>query len=387
MLHRYGGEMRQGARGLDPGLLLVGLVTLLCIAVGAPAMVLHARGLDVTYGPSWLWPVTYVAFVASYLSASILTDHPRRAWSISFFLLQEALAVASVLLIHTGLGFVSTILVFSAALSCYVVPRWGSAIIIAVNTVVVVIGASGLAEQATSGLFYLAVQTVSVGTVMIWIAQERSQRQLAATHVELAATAALLEQSARAEERLRISRDLHDVAGHQLTALALELEITTHHVRGPAEEHVTQAKGIAKDLLENVRGTVSQLRDDRGSLHDALHHAVAGITRPAVTLNVDPDLTVDAERRTALVRAAQEIVTNAIRHADSARRLRIDITRNLADGSLLLEAHDDGWARRDYTLGNGLRGLRERAEQLGGGAEFSRSPDGGFQVRMAVPAT
>jgi len=379
--------MRQGARRLDPELLLVGLAVLLCIAVGAPVVVLHARGVDVTHGSVWVWAGVYAAFLAAYVAACVLAEHPRRAWAVSVFLVQEALAVAGVMLIHTGLGFVNVILVFSAALSCYVLPRWGTAVVILANTVVAMVGASTLADQAANGLFYLAVQTLSAAAVMTWIAQERGRRQLAATHVELAATAALLEQSARAEERLRISRDLHDVAGHQLTALALELEIAAHHAHGPVEEHVGRAKAIAKDLLGNVRETVSQMRDDHGSLHDALHRAVAGITSPAVTLIVDPDLAVDAAHRTALVRAAQEAVTNAIRHAEGAQHLRIDISRDPADGTLVFEARDDGWARRDFALGNGLRGLRERAEQLGGDADFSRSSEGGFQVRMTVPAT
>jgi len=379
--------MRPGARRFAPELLLVGLAVLLCIAVGAPVIVLHARGADVTYGSVWLWVAVYAAFIASYVAASILAEHPRRTWEVGAFLLQETLAVASVVLIHTGLGFVNVILVFSAALSCYVLPRWGTAIVILVNTVAAMVGMSTLADQVVNGLFYLAVQTMSAAAVMIWIAQDRARRQLAATHAELSATAALLEQSARAEERLRISRDLHDVAGHQLTALALELEIAAHHAEGRAEEHVGRAKTIAKDLLGNVRETVSQMRDDRGSLQDALHRAVAGIERPAVALAVDPDIAASAEHRTALVRAAQEVVTNAIRHADGAQQLWIEVVRDPADGSLVFEARDDGGARRDFELGNGLHGLRERAEELGGDAEFSRAAEGGFRVRMTVPAS
>ncbi len=365
----------------------MGLAVLLCLAVGSPVVVLHARGIDVTYGSVWLWVAVHLAFIAAYVVTSILAEHPRRGWAASAFLVQEVLAVASVMLIHTGLGFIQVVLVFSAALSCYVLPRWGTALVVIVNAVVAGLGPSTLADQVVNAAFYLAIQGVSVAAVMIWIAQERDRRKLAATHVELAATAALLEQSARAEERLRISRDLHDVAGHQLTALALELEIASHQAEGRAEEHVLRARAIAKDLLSDVRETVSQMRDDHGSLQDALRSAVAGIASPAVTLTVDPELTVDAERRTALVRAAQEVVTNAIRHADGAKRVRIDVARDPSSESVVLDALDDGWARRDFAPGNGLRGLRERAEQLGGDAAFARSPDGGFHVRVRVPAS
>ena len=371
----------------DPDLIVVGLFGLLSIAVGAPAIVLHLQGHDVTHGPPWLWTTVYAAYIASYLATSLLTDGPRRRLTVACFLAQAVFAIASVLLIHTGLNFVNIILVFSAALSCYVLPRWATAALVVVNTVVVIITTSGLAEQAINAVFYLGVQTVSVLTVIAWIVNERSRRVLAETHIELAATAALLEHSTRSEERLRISRDLHDVAGHQLTALALELEIATHHAQGAAEEHVLRARSIAKDLLDDVRATVSQLRDDDGSLQDALQSAIGDIARPTVEVVVDDDLVVDADRRTAIVRAAQEVVTNAIRHSGGARSLRIDVSRDHAHDLLTFEANDDGWARRDFALGNGLRGLRERAEQLGGRAEFSRGEDGGFRVRMTVPAT
>lgn len=377
---------RSRSRLLDSDLLVVGLFVLLSVAVGAPAVVLQLQGRDVTHGPPWLWIVVYVAYIASYLVTTLLSEHPRRGFAVAGFLTQAVLAIASVLLIQSGLNFVNIILVFSAALSCYVIPRWATVVLVAVNTVVVIATTSGLAEQGINAVFYLGVQALTVASMMAWMANERSRRELAETHIELAATAALLEHSTRSEERLRISRDLHDVAGHQLTALALELEIATHHARDAAEEHVLRARSIAKDLLDDVRETVSQLRDNDGSLRDALQSAIGDIPQPAVELAVDDDLVVDADRRTAIVRVAQEVVTNAIRHSNGARWLRIDVSRDDARDLLTFEANDDGWARRDFALGNGLRGLRERAEQLGGHAEFSRGEHGGFRVQMAVPA-
>lgn len=369
---------------IDPDLLIVGLFIVLCVAVGTPAIILHLRGEDVTYGPPWLWIGVYVGFIVTYLATSVLADQPRRHLALGCFLVQEVLAVASVLLIHSGLSFVNIILVLSAAVSCYVLPRWGTALLVVMNTAVVVASTNGVAEQAVNGMFYLAVQAVSVVTVHSWMSIERSRRELAEAHVELAATATLLEQSTRTEERLRISRDLHDVAGHQLTALALELEIASHQVDGEATTHVRRARAIAKDLLGNVRDTVSQLRDNDGSLTSALEQVTSGITRPRIELLVD-EVDIDPDHRTALVRATQEILTNTIRHARDARLLRIDVSCDQDRRLVILEADDDGSTRGPVTPGNGLKGLRERAEHLGGTAEFARRPGGGFHVRMAVP--
>ncbi|WP_105565071.1 ATP-binding protein [Microbacterium halophytorum] len=378
--------MGSGARAFDPGLVLVGLITLLFVALGVPVVVQEVQGTDVAFGPPWLWPIVYAGFIAAYLATSALTESSRRRALLAWFIAQALAAIASVLLIHTGMGFVKIVLIFSAALSVYVIPRSGTALVILANTAAVVVSTPGVAEKGVNAAFYIVVQAVTALTVSTWISQERSQRQLAEAHVQLAAASALLDQSARAEERLRISRDLHDVAGHRLTALALELEIASHQADGDAAEHVRRARSIAKDLLAEVRDSVSQLRDERGSLRDALEHVITDISRPAVELSVDPGISADAGVRTAMVRAAQEALTNTIRHAHGATTLRITVRRDPESDALVLSASDDGAAGRDVTPGNGLRGLRERAEHLGGSAEFTRGPDGGFVVRMAVPA-
>ncbi|RBL64857.1 sensor histidine kinase, partial [Xanthomonas oryzae] len=82
------------------------------------------------------------------------------------------------------------------------------------------------------------------------------QRRL---NAELRATRALLAESARINERTRISRELHDLLGHHLTALSLNLEVAGHITEGQAQEHVRQAHTLAKLLLTDVREAVSHL--------------------------------------------------------------------------------------------------------------------------------
>src|SRR3546814_803222 len=83
------------------------------------------------------------------------------------------------------------------------------------------------------------------------------QRRL---NAELRATRALLAESARVNERTRISRELHDLLGHHLTALSLNLEVASHITEGKAHEHVGQAHTLARLLLSDVREAVSQIR-------------------------------------------------------------------------------------------------------------------------------
>lgn len=372
-------------RRVDPGILVLGFVVLLCIAIAVPVVVEILRSPEVLRVPPGVWIATYAIFLAGYVATTILVEHPRRSAARLLFVVQQACAIAAVGMLDGGVGFVAVVLVFGAALGVYLLPLWAVAIVVAANTAAVVLATAGtpLANQAATGAFYLAIQAVSVLTVWVWRAQERSQRELARAHVELAATNALLDQAARSEERLRISRDLHDVAGHGLTALALELEIAGHRVEGPAAEHVARAREIARGLLGDVRATVSRLREDDASLDDALRALAEGVPQPRVDVAIAPGVSPTPEQTTALVRAAQEALTNTIRHAESASTLTVRV--ELDGDSLVFLAEDDGWGPRDVTPGNGLRGLRERAEALGGSARFGRASAGGFQVRMEVP--
>ena len=91
--------------------------------------------------------------------------------------------------------------------------------------------------------------------------QAQAREEQRRLNAELRATRALLAESARINERTRISRELHDLLGHHLTALSLNLEVAGHLTDGKAQEHVNQAHTLAKLLLSDVREAVSHLRD------------------------------------------------------------------------------------------------------------------------------
>lgn len=291
----------------------------------------------------------------------------------------------AVVLLAPGSGWVPILLVFTAALSGYIVPPRTTVAIVGGNAVVAGAAAwlagGGALEIGMTALLYLMLQALSATAVVIQQREEEGRRRLAEAHTELRATAALLADSSRATERLRIARDLHDVVGHQVTALALELEVASHRSTPPASTRVARARMIAKDLLTDMRATVGELRDGTTDPRAALEAVVTDLPRPEVHLRVADDVAVDGERLTALVRCVQEIVTNAIRHAD-ATSLWIDVEVD-EDGSTVLRARDDGRGARQLVQGNGLTGLRERMEALGGHARFSS--DRGFQVVTMVP--
>ena len=131
----------------------------------------------------------------------------------------------------------------------------------------------------------LAFQAFSALTSHYHLRAEQTRDALAAANAELLATQCLLEQSARAGERLALSRELHDVAGHKLTALKLQLRRLARDPQLADREEVRISSELADELLADIRGVVSELRrhdglDLRESLQ-ALACPIPGELRPA----------------------------------------------------------------------------------------------------------
>ena len=214
-------------------------------------------------------------------------------------------------------------------------------------------------------------------------AEEReAQRRL---NAELRATRALLAESSRLAERMRIARELHDLIGHHLTALSLNLEVASHVCNEDAGAHVRKAQATAKHLLADVREAVSELRqDDAIDLTQALRSLTEGVPGLNVQVSMPPRFSVEDPRRAqVLLRCAQEIITNAARHA-GARNLWL--TFAYAGPSLLgLHARDDGRGAARPAAGNGLSGMRERLAEFGGSLVLETAPGEGFALTVRLP--
>jgi signal transduction histidine kinase len=192
---------------------------------------------------------------------------------------------------------------------------------------------------------------------------------------ELLATRRLLEESARTEERLRLSRELHDVMGHKLTALKLQLALQTRAAEARADSPLQQCLRITEELLVDVRGVVSSLRESDGiDLHQALRALDPGLPSPRVIFDLDPGVRVpDIRQAEAMLRCAQEGLTNALRHSGAAE-IRVILAES---GEVLTLTVEDDGNGSVVEPGNGLIGLRERLQHLGGHLRIDmRSPHG-----------
>jgi len=250
-------------------------------------------------------------------------------------------------------------------------------------TISIIPGVTFVDALLTAGLF-LGISLFAFMSSVVALRQHAARDELRKLNSELHATQALLAENTRIAERVRIARELHDLVGHHLTALTLNLEVATHLAQGKALEHVQQAHSLAKLLLADVREVVSDMREgDKVDLAAALRTLVDGVPEPKIHLDLPSELAMtDPLRAQVLLRCAQEMITNSVRHAQ-ARNLWVRLL--LHEDGVVMTARDDGRGADKFEAGNGLNGMNERLRQLGGGLKVESSPGAGFTLHAWLP--
>ncbi|MGD2129380.1 MAG: sensor histidine kinase [Lysobacterales bacterium] len=239
-------------------------------------------------------------------------------------------------------------------------------------------------DAALAGGLFLGISLFAFMSGMVALRQHAARDELRKVNSELRATQALLADNTRIAERVRIARELHDLVGHHLTALTLNLEVATHLVEGKALEHVQQAHSLAKLLLADVREVVSDMRvDDKVDLAAALRTLVSGVPEPRIHLELPDELAMtDPQSAQVLLRCAQEMITNSVRHAQ-ASNLWISLAHE--EDGVALKARDDGRGVDELAVGNGLNGMAERLRQLGGELKIETGQGAGFSLYAWLP--
>ena len=193
-----------------------------------------------------------------------------------------------------------------------------------------------------------------------------------------------IEQLAKAEERARIARDVHDLLGHTLSVIVLKSDLAQQLLQTPggqeeAAKEIGEVRDVARTALREVREAVTGYR--RASLSAELVHAettlvTAGITCKMQSAPVD----LPAEGESALALVLREAVTNVVRHSH-ARTCTIEV--HAQDGQAMLRVEDDGTGS-EIVPGNGLQGMRERLRPLGGSLEWECGH--GMVLHATLPA-
>ena len=245
------------------------------------------------------------------------------------------------------------------------------------------------------GLLILAIHFVIAVAVMRFY---RMSRRLSAalseadkSRAELKDAYEKLSQTAVLEERNRIAKDIHDNVGHSITSVIVQTEAAKLLIESDPSEakmKIISANIQAKNALEQMRSSVHLLagRAAPSSLKDGIDEIVAQTVDSAdlkIRCDVE-DITLGEERVRFLCNSVKECIANGIRHG-GATAFYIE-AKNGRDGITLLVSDNGRGFGEDVKEGYGLRSMREKAEQFGGGVRLSGEPEEGCEVEISIKA-
>ncbi|MGW1077600.1 sensor histidine kinase [Streptomyces sp. NPDC002537] len=262
---------------------------------------------------------------------------------------------------------------------------------VCVLAAVVLGGGVLLAGGQPAGAFVVTLFTVFTG---VWsLTVMRTSAWMLSVLWELEAARTAQARLAVAEERLRFSRDMHDVMGRNLAVIALKSELAVQLGRrgSPAAlEHMAEVQRIAQDSQREVREVVRGYRE--ADLRTELMGARGVLAAAGIDCRIDDAVGDGLPQpvQSALAWVVREATTNVLRHADAGR---CAIRLRAVEGTAVLVMENDGVPDRRPREGSGsgsgggsgLAGLRERLDALGGTLDGERPGAKTFRVTARVP--
>jgi two-component system sensor histidine kinase DesK len=329
----------------------------------------------------WIGTITVLAIFLGIFVAYVRSpdeDRPARIWMIA------AIFILGLITFPWNPG-ASTFFVYAAAFLPFSVKSTRLVLSLFFIESLFII-AEGYLFHTRGRLFYIEWPNVLIaiflvliiGTGNIFFAQQRrADRKLRLAQEENLALAAVA-------ERERIARDLHDVLGHTLSVIVLKAELAGRLIeRDPqrAAHEIADVERTARTALSEVREAIGGYRSQ--GLPAEMELARNTLQAAGVTLSCEsPVPQLHATEETVLCLAVREAVTNIVRHA-RATHCRMQFTTS-PDGYHSLLITDNG-AHPKLQEGNGLRGMRERVQSLGG--RLSITTDPGVSLLIELPQT
>ncbi|WP_052395112.1 sensor histidine kinase [Kutzneria sp. 744] len=269
-----------------------------------------------------------------------------------------------------------------------------SALIIAISGAVVAAGASRVVHQLAPEVAQLPWWLVLTVALPVCIGTAQRDRLHAVRSARIAAEESRRARESEAREaalveRSRIAREVHDLLGHSLSWIALQLDMADALRCSGREDEATaairKARALAVDSINETSRAVHALRDGALPLPEALRKLAEHTSVRFVVIGEATQVGADAAL--TIVRTAQEVLTKAAKYAPGAAR---DIRLGFAVDRITPTAHNGPATepfRADLARGSGvgLVGLRERAALLGGTLHAGPSDNGGWTVELELP--
>lgn len=201
---------------------------------------------------------------------------------------------------------------------------------------------------------------------------------------------------AQEDERARISRDLHDELGQQVTALKFAVERAKRFCgEGEARENIEALAEVAESIDKSVDFLAWELRpallDNVGLIAAVENYLAQWSSRAGVAAEMQraglSDRSLAPNVETNLYRIIQESLNNTHKHAEASR---VDLFLEVRDHEIIVIIVDDGKGfslrnKKKLTKGLGLTGMRERASLLGGTLQLDSAPGSGTSIHLKVP--
>lgn len=135
---------------------------------------------------------------------------------------------------------------------------------------------------------------------------------------ELKATQSIMNAMSAEQERLNLSRELHDTLGHKLTALSINLDFAKRKATAESEENLTLCHSLTQELLDEVRSIVSTQRAEISLLRTSLEQVFKVTPQLACTLNLDKKLSyLNQNDSLCVIRFCQEMISNTLKHTQA----------------------------------------------------------------------
>ena len=305
-----------------------------------------------------------------FLFFGMFWNRPPRTW---YFLLG---------LLLLGMGFApfnggsSTFFIYCAAFSPFLAETEMGAVRMVGTVVVIAALETWLLHLSGWFLLYSGGFSAVIGAGNIFFAQRNRQNE------KLRMATAEIEHLAKVAERERIARDLHDVLGHTLSVIILKSELAGKLLARDAERaasEIADVERISREALADVRNTIRGYRSQ--CLESEFAHAKSTLETAGVHVNAEAasNMGLSPAQESVVALVVREAVTNVVRHA---RARNCNLRMIPLNGSCRLEIEDDGQGGQQ-TEGNGLRGMRERIEALGGTLE--RDTTAGTRLTIQFP--
>jgi len=218
-----------------------------------------------------------------------------------------------------------------------------------------------LFEGVLFGTFHFFAISVTHNAKKAELATEKAEL----LNTELMATQQLLSEVSRQNERSRIARDLHDLLGHHLTALIINLQVAGHISEGDAKAKIEHCHSIAKLLLSDVREAVTALKDNQAiDFHNLVDLMIDNIPTLSIINHIDTQLNLENMNiAKSLLSCIQEAITNSLRHSGATE---FQIIMNQQQDYIILQLFDNGQVQGNIIEGNGITGMRERINEVNG---------------------